>query len=265
MTDGRPALTRCLGNRGTPQTGAALPTVTPCRPPLHRSCSTRTPMTRRTSTTRPAGCCWPPSTHLEGYGLAPADSGLARQGLVHRLPRLRREGEGVRDLPDARRATPAATRRSAGTPPGSPRCREMLGFYGLSYWYPWQVTCLGLGPVWQSDNAAARARAAAALDAGGVAAFGLSEKEHGADIYSSDMVLTPERRRQLLGDRRQVLHRQRQLRRHGVGLRPARRRRGPRPVRLLLRRQRPPGVHRRQERRAEPERTSRSSASTTTR
>jgi acyl-CoA dehydrogenase len=68
---------------------------------------------------------------------------------------------------------------------------EVLGFYGLTYWYPWQVTCLGLGPVWQSDNASARARAAAALDAGGVAAFGLSEREHGADIYSSDMVLTP--------------------------------------------------------------------------
>lgn len=68
---------------------------------------------------------------------------------------------------------------------------EVLGFYGLSYWYPWQVTCLGLGPVWQSGNEAAKARAAAAIDAGGVAAFGLSEKEHGADIYSSDMVLTP--------------------------------------------------------------------------
>lgn len=69
---------------------------------------------------------------------------------------------------------------------------EILGFYGLNYWYPWQVTILGLGPVFQSDNAEARARAAAALEAGGVAAFGLSEKEHGADIYSSDMVLTPD-------------------------------------------------------------------------
>ncbi len=51
---------------------------------------------------------------------------------------------------------------------------EVLGFYGLSYWYPWQVTALGLGPVWQSDNDRARARAAAALDAGGVGAYGLS-------------------------------------------------------------------------------------------
>ena len=69
---------------------------------------------------------------------------------------------------------------------------ELLGFYGLAYWYPWQVTALGLGPVWQSDNAVARARAAAALEEGGVAAFGLSEREHGADIYSTDMVLTPD-------------------------------------------------------------------------
>ncbi|HEY1917849.1 MAG TPA: acyl-CoA dehydrogenase family protein [Streptosporangiaceae bacterium] len=67
---------------------------------------------------------------------------------------------------------------------------EILGFYGLNYWYPWQVTVLGLGPVWQSSNATAKAAAAQALEAGAVAAFGLSEKEHGADIYSSDMVLT---------------------------------------------------------------------------
>ncbi|WP_033263520.1 acyl-CoA dehydrogenase [Amycolatopsis vancoresmycina] len=66
---------------------------------------------------------------------------------------------------------------------------EILGFYGLNYWYPWQVTILGLGPVWQSGNDVARKRAAEALDAGGVGAFGLSEKDHGADIYSSDMVL----------------------------------------------------------------------------
>ncbi|TDB71651.1 acyl-CoA dehydrogenase [Micromonospora sp. KC723] len=69
---------------------------------------------------------------------------------------------------------------------------EVLGFYGLGYWYTWQVTVLGLGPVWQSDNAVARARAAALLDAGHVMAFGLSERGHGADIYSTDMLLTPD-------------------------------------------------------------------------
>ncbi|MGO4200297.1 acyl-CoA dehydrogenase family protein [Rhodococcus sp. TAF43] len=68
---------------------------------------------------------------------------------------------------------------------------EILGFYGLSYWYLWQVTVLGLGPIWMSDNPTARRRAAEQLDAGGVMAFGLSEREHGADVYSTDMLLTP--------------------------------------------------------------------------
>jgi acyl-CoA dehydrogenase len=69
---------------------------------------------------------------------------------------------------------------------------EITGFYGLAYWYTWQVSILGLGPIWQSDNAAARARAARLLDDGAIFAFGLSEREHGADIYSTDMVLTPD-------------------------------------------------------------------------
>jgi acyl-CoA dehydrogenase len=69
---------------------------------------------------------------------------------------------------------------------------EILGFYGLGYWYTWQVTVLGLGPVWQSTNPAVRAHAAALLDDGHVMAFGLSERGHGADIYATDMVLTPD-------------------------------------------------------------------------
>ena len=69
---------------------------------------------------------------------------------------------------------------------------EILGFYGLSYWYAWQVTILGLGPIWQSDNDAARRRAAELLEDGAIFAFGLSERDHGADIYSTDMILTPE-------------------------------------------------------------------------
>jgi acyl-CoA dehydrogenase len=69
---------------------------------------------------------------------------------------------------------------------------ELLAFYGLGYWYAWQVTILGLGPVWQSDNEQAKARAAQILREGGVFAFGLSEKAHGADIYSTDMILTPD-------------------------------------------------------------------------
>ena len=67
---------------------------------------------------------------------------------------------------------------------------EILGFYGLQYWYTWQVSVLGLGPIWMSGNEAIRKRAAQALEDGGIFAFGLSEKAHGADIYSTDMVLT---------------------------------------------------------------------------
>ncbi len=68
---------------------------------------------------------------------------------------------------------------------------EITAFYGLAYWYTWQVSILGLGPILQSDNEAARRKAAELLDQGAIFAFGLSEKEHGADIYSTDMVLTP--------------------------------------------------------------------------
>ena len=68
---------------------------------------------------------------------------------------------------------------------------EIFGFYGLAYWYAEQVTILGLGPIWQSDNTAAKQRAAADLADGQVMAFGLSERDHGADIYNTDLVLTP--------------------------------------------------------------------------
>ena len=69
---------------------------------------------------------------------------------------------------------------------------EILGFYGLPYWYPFQVTVLGLGPIWMSGNEEAKRRAGAQLEAGEVFAFGLSERAHGADVYSTDMVLTPD-------------------------------------------------------------------------
>ncbi len=69
---------------------------------------------------------------------------------------------------------------------------EILGFYGLCYWYAWQVSILGLGPIWMSANAGLKKKAADALAAGGIFGFGLSERTHGADIYSTDMLLTPQ-------------------------------------------------------------------------
>jgi acyl-CoA dehydrogenase len=68
---------------------------------------------------------------------------------------------------------------------------EVLAFYGLCYWYTWQVSILGLGPLWMSKNETARKKTAALLEQGAIFAFGLSEKEHGADIYATDMLLVP--------------------------------------------------------------------------
>jgi acyl-CoA dehydrogenase len=69
---------------------------------------------------------------------------------------------------------------------------EILAFYGLCYWYAWQVTILGLGPIWMGKNEEQKKLAAKMLAEGGVFAFGLSEKTHGADLYSSEMTLSPQ-------------------------------------------------------------------------
>jgi acyl-CoA dehydrogenase len=69
---------------------------------------------------------------------------------------------------------------------------EILGFYGLAYWYTWQVSILGLGPIWMSSNEALKQKAAGLLQEGNVFAFGLSERKHGADIYSTEMRLMPQ-------------------------------------------------------------------------
>ena len=98
----------------------------------------------------------------------------------------------------ARVATPGAV--ASLLPDGAPDARwdttrindlnEILGFYGLDHWYAWQVSVLGLGPVWTSANAEAKALVGGLLGDGALFGFGLSEQTHGADIYSTDMVLT---------------------------------------------------------------------------
>jgi acyl-CoA dehydrogenase len=84
---------------------------------------------------------------------------------------------------------------------GDPDCRwdtarnseysELLAFYGLGYWYCFQVTILGLGPIWMSPNEKAKRKAANLLKEGAIFAFGLSERTHGADIYSTETELNP--------------------------------------------------------------------------
>ena len=68
---------------------------------------------------------------------------------------------------------------------------EILGFYNLSHWYTWQVSILGLGPIFMGKNEGVKHKTAQLLKDGGIFAFGLSERAHGADLYSSEMMLTP--------------------------------------------------------------------------
>jgi acyl-CoA dehydrogenase len=70
---------------------------------------------------------------------------------------------------------------------------EILGFYGLTYWYCFQVSALGVGPIFLGSNEALKKKTVALLEQGEIFAFGLSEKEHGADIYSSEMKLIPQK------------------------------------------------------------------------
>jgi acyl-CoA dehydrogenase len=69
---------------------------------------------------------------------------------------------------------------------------EITAFYALHYWYTWQVSILGLGPIWMGQNEDVKKKTAALLDEGGIFAFGLSERHHGADLYSTETSLTPQ-------------------------------------------------------------------------
>jgi acyl-CoA dehydrogenase len=69
---------------------------------------------------------------------------------------------------------------------------EITAFYGITYWYTWQVSMLGLAPIWLGSNETAKHKTAKLLQEGGIFAFGLSEKDHGADIYSTEMMLYPQ-------------------------------------------------------------------------
>lgn len=68
---------------------------------------------------------------------------------------------------------------------------EILGFYGFAYQYSYQVSILGVGPIWMSNNEAQKNELAQQLLEGHVFAFGMSEKEHGADLYSNSCTLKP--------------------------------------------------------------------------
>ena len=67
---------------------------------------------------------------------------------------------------------------------------ELLGFYGL-YQYTYQVSILGVVPIWISKNEQQKRELAQQLKEGHVFAFGMSERAHGADLYSNESIITP--------------------------------------------------------------------------
>lgn len=68
---------------------------------------------------------------------------------------------------------------------------EVLAFYGEGYQYPFQVSILGVGPIWMGNNEKQKRELAEQLEEGHIFAFGMSEKAHGADLYSNKCNLTP--------------------------------------------------------------------------
>ena len=68
---------------------------------------------------------------------------------------------------------------------------ELMTFYSYSHKYSFQVSILGLGPIYMSNNEIAKEKTVQALYEGTMFAFGVSEKEYGADLYNNQTSLTP--------------------------------------------------------------------------
>ncbi len=69
---------------------------------------------------------------------------------------------------------------------------EILAFYGLPYWYAWQVSILGLGPIWMSENEEAKRAPRSFWRTERSSPSASPSRQHGADIYSTEMALTPQ-------------------------------------------------------------------------
>lgn len=66
------------------------------------------------------------------------------------------------------------------------RFLEVFGYFSPAHGYSLQVTFLGLFPILMGGNAALKQEAVKTLEAGGLFAFGASEKDHGADLLGNE-------------------------------------------------------------------------------
>jgi acyl-CoA dehydrogenase len=69
------------------------------------------------------------------------------------------------------------------------RFLEVFGHFSPAHGYSFQVTLLGMFAILMGSNSALKREAVAALEAGKVLGFGVSEKEHGADLFGNEFVV----------------------------------------------------------------------------
>ena len=66
------------------------------------------------------------------------------------------------------------------------RFLEVFGYFSPAHGYSLQVTFLGLFSILMGSNSALKSEAVAVVEAGGLLAFGISEREHGSDLLGND-------------------------------------------------------------------------------
>ncbi len=69
------------------------------------------------------------------------------------------------------------------------RFLEVCGYFSPGHGYSLQVSFLGLFSILMGSNAALKREAVASLEAGGQFAFGVSEKDHGSDLFGNEFLI----------------------------------------------------------------------------
>ena len=135
---------------------------------------------------------------FERRGKATLKDARPRAHLVRRLPRVRQARAHLRDAADAGRRRRRRPRQALGHARASARSARSPASTGSPTGTRGRSRSSGSGRSGRATNDGGQAAAPRELlEDGAIFAFGLSEQEHGADIYSTDMVLTPGRRRRL--------------------------------------------------------------------
>jgi acyl-CoA dehydrogenase len=69
------------------------------------------------------------------------------------------------------------------------RFLEVFAYFSPAHGYSFQVSFLGLFSILMGSNAALKQEAVAALESGGLLAFGISEKAHGSDLFGNEFTI----------------------------------------------------------------------------